>query len=65
MKRVYHRHRPAREEGDWGFLSCVAPYPNACNPGAHGGVVWLQICQCGAVRRAAGNGGAREYGPWE
>jgi len=60
-----HKHRGTekRNRGPYGFTACVAP--RDCNPMAHGGVVWVEVCSCGAERRRASTGDGRdEVGPW-
>lgn len=58
MKR--HRHRAARTE-TWGFSRPVA-WPE--NPAAHGNVVEVAICSCGAERRTNVNQWHVERGAW-
>ena len=48
-----HRHRPMTERMS-GWSRCVDPY--RCDGRAHGNVVWLQVCRCGASRQIEING---------
>jgi hypothetical protein len=58
-----HKHRAHTERGPYGFASCVAGA--ACNQRAHGGVMWVETCSCGAERRVNSTGpGRTERGPW-
>lgn len=62
------RHKPidALQRGPFGFTSCVAMQPRTyCQPAAHGGVVFVEVCECGAERRRASNGTRTEYSDWE
>jgi hypothetical protein len=45
------------------FTECVAP--DHCVPQAHGNIIDLITCACGAMRRSNINRGYREIGPWE
>lgn len=58
-----HRHRsnPALS-AIYGF---TGPVTGAIeNRRAHGGVRFVDRCQCGATRATNSNGGATERGPW-
>jgi hypothetical protein len=57
-----HRHNIARTTIDRPFFHCVAPY--RCDERAHGGIVYEQICSCGARRTVAQNRQFAEYSPW-
>lgn len=64
-REKYHRHRPARTE-TWGFWGPVVPLNDRrYHPAAHGGVVEVEICSCGAQRRTNINGWYRERGDWK
>jgi len=65
MITTTHRHRVKTSEGPYGFDGCVAP--DRCNPVAHGGVRYREICRCGAYRRRNSTGGIQgreEVGRW-
>ena len=59
-----HRHRALfalRETVGW--AQCVAP--DLCtDQRAHGGVVHVDYCRCGAVRYTEVNGGRKLRSPW-
>ena len=68
MTKTKCRHKPVDllERGPYGFTSCVARHPYTyCEPISHGGVVWIEVCECGAERHGASNGNRVEYGIWE
>ena len=49
------------------WTHCVTPAECAANPRrevAHGNVIYLDHCRCGATREMESNGGRRNYGPW-
>jgi hypothetical protein len=63
-----HKHTTIdeREKGPYGFIGCVARHPfTDCNPASHGGVVWIETCECGATRKRSSNGRHAEFGCWE
>jgi hypothetical protein len=45
-----------------GWTGCVKRRP--CDGKAHGGVVYLDRCRCGAVRRIESNGNRKVNGGW-
>lgn len=63
-----HRHRAipgACKTRAW--MYCVTPYECAANPArqsAHGNIVWLDVCRCGASRMTEVNSGRRNIGAW-
>jgi hypothetical protein len=59
-----HTHRAVknRREGPYGYDHCVRP--GQCVPKSHGGVVWVDVCTCGAKRSTNSNGMKKEIGPW-
>lgn len=56
-----HRHR-AKEERIYGFRGQI--WGATPEPRAHGGVVLMQDCACGATRAINSNGMWEERGPW-
>jgi len=57
-----HRHQ-TKTTSTHGF---TAPIHGArCEPRAHGGVVHVDRCACGATRRTNSTGRYEERGPWE
>lgn len=58
-----HRHRAIRE-GVWGWTHCVAPNYPLHTDRAHGMVVLVRTCRCGAEQIVEANAGAQNYGPW-
>lgn len=55
-----HRHRPKVSED-----RCYAgPVARPENRAAHGNIVRVDVCACGAVRRTNINGRHVERGPW-
>lgn len=61
-----HRASPSRST-DRGWTTCVTPDECAARPerqSAHGGIVRIDVCSCGAVRRTEINGRRRNRGPW-
>ena len=58
-----HRHQSrATLERDTPFFHCVAG--DDCDARAHGGIVVLQTCRCGAHKAVAVNQNRIERGPW-
>jgi hypothetical protein len=48
-------------------MYCVTPHECAANPQrgvAHGNVIYVDHCRCGAARQMESNGGRHNYGPW-
>lgn len=56
-----HKHR-MKTEKMIGFEYCVNP--NNCEPRAHGGVMRVRTCACGATQRVNSTGRYEERGPW-
>lgn len=57
-----HKHRAvAARRKTRCFVHCVAP--SACRQAAHGNVVIVDECRCGA-RRETNSNAAHERGPW-
>ncbi len=64
---IAHRHRVATASDAYGYTHCVAHAHGRgyCRPEAHGGVVSVERCGCGAHRHRASTGtGRREYSSW-
>lgn len=63
-----HIHRAISEKTETrGWAHCVTPHECAANPSrqaAHGNVVYIDTCSCGAVRQTESNTGRRNYGGW-
>ena len=63
-----HTHRAINKESKIkGWMHCVTPERCADDPRrerAHGNIVSVDICSCGATREAESNGGMVNYGPW-
>jgi hypothetical protein len=67
MAASKHTHRAVEKlgRGPYGYNHCVAPHHGRCNPMAHGGVMYVQVCLCGAERRINSTGAGRtERGEW-
>jgi hypothetical protein len=65
MKHI-HRAIPAKQKMR-GWMYCVTPDACAANPRretAHGNVVFVDRCRCGATREMESNCGRQNYGPW-
>jgi hypothetical protein len=59
-----HRHKAIASKSEtWGFTGCVRP--GRCNPAAHGNVVHLDRCSCGATRSTNVNCNHVEIGQWQ
>jgi len=56
-----HRHRPVVHRTH-GYRGCVAP--DACHSAAHGGVLFYDVCACGATRRINSTGRHSETTGW-
>lgn len=66
--REGHRHRaiPDRSK-EYLWTSCVTPRECAASwrrQAAHGNIVIVDFCSCGATRRSELNAGLVNYGPW-
>jgi hypothetical protein len=57
-----HRHQSHHDRGPYGWTHCVAS--GGCDGAAHGGIVTLEICACGAERSTETNGRHERSGPW-
>ena len=62
MKTTTHRHRAKHEK-----VRCYSyPIPGArYNPAAHGNIMVVRTCSCGAIQRVNENQGYVERGPWD
>jgi hypothetical protein len=61
-----HRAIPTQTK-DLGWTACVTPQECAAHPArqiAHGNIVRVDACSCGATRSTEINGGRKNYGPW-
>jgi len=58
-----HQHTITRREGPHCYTHCVG-YDWRCEPRAHGNVIYVDICACGARRAVAVNGRYRERSAW-
>lgn len=58
-----HRHHAASER-TVGWSHCIAPPSACCSGAAHGGVVDIETCECGATRRTESNGRHSVRGKW-
>ena len=66
MKRHQHHMIPSKRE-TFGWTYCVATVYDggkACPGKAHGGVMHVDYCSCGAVRRMEANGVAQVRSEW-
>jgi hypothetical protein len=63
-----HTHKAvAKKSRDRGWTHCVTPDECAANPerqAAHGNIIRIDECSCGAVRQTEINGGRNNYSPW-
>ncbi len=59
--RKTHRHQAVTEQ-TVGYRHCVASV--RCNPVAHGGVMFVEHCACGARRETNSNAGKLERSGW-
>ena len=59
-----HTHTASRESGPYPYIAPVAGRYGTENRAAHGNVVFLETCECGAERSAARNQRHEELGPW-
>jgi hypothetical protein len=64
-----HEHKAiANASKDKGWTTCVTPQECAAHPqrqDAHGNIVRLDTCQCGATRESEINGSRTNYGAWK
>lgn len=63
--RACFGHRVVREEGPYGFTSPVAFRAEDQNRAAHGNVMFVEHCRCGALRKRLVNGRHEEIGEWQ
>ena len=56
-----HRHKAVRAY-DKPWTHCVCP--SKCNGAAHGNIIRIEVCECGAVRQTEINGTHILPGPW-
>lgn len=65
---VKHIHRVIKKETrDYGWCYCVTPAECAAKPlrqNAHGNIVRIDFCRCGAIRESEVNGNAINRGEW-
>jgi hypothetical protein len=63
-----HQHKAIPQKSqDIGWTHCVTPDECAANPmrvQAHGNIIQVDTCSCGATRHTEVNGGRKNYGPW-
>lgn len=62
-----HHHRP-KSSDIRGWTHCVTPDECAARPErgrAHGNIIRVDICSCGATRESEINGGRVNYGAWD
>jgi hypothetical protein len=57
-----HRHRPSNASTEHGWSDCVTDRSD-CGA-AHGGMVYRDVCDCGAVRHTESNGGHTARTEW-
>jgi len=56
-----HKHK-VYQTTERPFFNCINP--NHCNPAAHGGVILLRKCKCGAIKEILVNGKHVETSLW-
>jgi hypothetical protein len=59
-----HRHKAATETTH-GWSRCCASPSQGCSGASHGGVTFVELCACGALRRTESNGCHTLQGRWE
>jgi hypothetical protein len=63
-----HTHKAIKaKSADYGWTCCVTPCECAARPRrqvAHGNIIRIDACSCGATRQTEINGGCSNYGPW-
>lgn len=58
-----HRHRAVFGAGkQYPWTACV--WPGRCMGRSHGGVVFIDVCKCGALRGTESKGKFRNRGQW-
>jgi hypothetical protein len=64
-----HQHKAQWKKAKYiGWMCCVTPDACAARPmrqSAHGNVIRVDTCSCGATRHAEINQRHANYGPWE
>lgn len=64
-----HQHKAIRSKSqDRGWTECVTPDQCAAHPhrqSAHGNIIQVDMCSCGAIRKTEINGTSRNRGQWE
>ena len=61
-----HKANPKKSR-DYNWTECVTPHACAAHPErqqAHGNIIRVDMCGCGAYRSTEINGGRKNYGPW-
>jgi hypothetical protein len=59
-----HRHKSNGTPRTESYAGPVAVKPHKIVEGAHGGIVYVYACNCGATRRVNRNQTFEERGPW-
>lgn len=64
-----HKHKaiPGKAK-DVGWTHCTTPAACAANPlrqSAHGNIIQVDVCSCGAIRETEINGNRKNYGEWK
>lgn len=59
-----HKHRKAAESGPYPYMGSVCGPRGRENRAAHGNVMYVERCRCGAERQALINGDHVEREPW-
>ena len=63
-----HTHKAiAKKSQDRGWTHCTTPDACAAKPArqrAHGNIIRVDVCSCGATRETEINGGGSNYGVW-
>lgn len=58
-----HKHE-VRESRTHAWSACIAKPHQHCDGSAHGGVTFVEKCECGAVRKIESNGKHTLAGIW-
>lgn len=62
-----HTHKAIKSRSmEKGWTACVTPHKCAANPArqsAHGNIIVVDVCSCGATRKSEHNGRVN-YGEW-
>ena len=62
-----HTHYPVSKEAPQPWTECITPEQCEANPArkeAHGGKIYLEVCDCGHVRACESNNNRTNYGDW-